>query len=179
MPRPSSSPFLPIHSLCIDGSPWGSAVVTQTQCKYSFNSPRLPLWEPICPIAGSKEALCRANEIKAHLAEGINRADRFNRPKQREGGQARGVGAYVWTDDVDTRGYYYYVRAALFFDYWPKALVIARNVCFPLELFFWCLWVANENVYLPSVLNNAPNVSQVYSVLWIVKCKQTLKKFLA
>lgn len=43
------------------------------------------LGEPICPIVGSKEALCRTNEIKAHLGEGIKQTDRFNGPVQREG----------------------------------------------------------------------------------------------
>ena len=42
-------------------------------------------FKPICPIVGSKEALCRANEIKAHLGEGINQTDRFNGPQQRGG----------------------------------------------------------------------------------------------
>lgn len=45
--------------------------------------------EQIYPIVGSKEALCRANEIKAHLGEGINQTDRFKerRVKGGEGGR--------------------------------------------------------------------------------------------
>lgn len=44
----------------------------------SLSVSRLCFGEPICPIAGRKEALRRANEIKAHLVEGINQTDRFN-----------------------------------------------------------------------------------------------------
>lgn len=64
----------------IDASPWGSTVVCAEVVGVQY--PTLPLsaflGEPICPIVGSKEALCRANEIKAHLGEGINQSDRFN-----------------------------------------------------------------------------------------------------
>lgn len=47
--------------------------------------------EPICPIVGSKEALCRVNEIRAHLGEGINQTDGFYRPEHREGVRHRVV----------------------------------------------------------------------------------------
>ena len=54
--------------------------------------PLFPAQEPICPIVGSKEALCGANEIKAHLAEGIKRPDRFNRARvEREGDEGGGM----------------------------------------------------------------------------------------
>lgn len=63
--------------------------------------PSLCVWEPIYPIVGSKEALCRANEIKAHLEEGINQTDRFNGPEQREGGR----GCLVMNGQITEIGY--------------------------------------------------------------------------
>lgn len=66
------------------------AVLWSTQMQWEYSSNSLSLYiclslslgfrEPICPIVGSKEALCRANEIKAHLGKGINQTDRFNGP---------------------------------------------------------------------------------------------------
>lgn len=52
---------------------------------------RLRFGETICPIIGSKEALCRANKIRAHSGEGINQTDGFYKPEQREGVQPRVV----------------------------------------------------------------------------------------
>lgn len=109
---PSLSLFYFYPALCgIDASPpRGSAAVVHSDALgvqfITLSRPLSVFGEPICPIVGSKEALCRANEIKAHLGEGINQTDRFNGLEQREGGWWSGEGRVDRNGQITAIGYY-------------------------------------------------------------------------
>lgn len=73
---------LPLRQCC--GPLWCSR---RTVSNSPLLSVRRSRWfvEPICPIVGSKEALCCANEIKAYLGGGINHTDHYKESKNWNG----------------------------------------------------------------------------------------------